>query len=96
MLGGGDTVRFVRNLAKSKNGHGQNRQNGQNGQNGHGQNGHGQNGKNGQNRQNGHGQSRQSGQVDLKNFPMHPMPTYFGLKIVRFITCLLLFYISSV
>ena len=34
--GGGDTARFVRNLAKSKNGHGQNGQSGQKiGQNGH-------------------------------------------------------------
>ena len=43
--GGRDTARFVRNLAKSKNGHGQSRQNGQDGknrQNGQkiGQNGH--------------------------------------------------------
>ena len=45
---GRDTARFVRNLAKSKNGHGQNgqsRQNGQDGKNGQngqkiGQNGH--------------------------------------------------------
>ena len=43
--GGGDTARFVRNLAKSKNGHGQNGQTGQTGQTGQngqkiGQNGH--------------------------------------------------------
>ena len=51
--GGSDTVRFVRNLAKSKHGHGQN----VHGQNGHGQNGHEQDRQNGQN-----GQSGQNGQ----------------------------------